>query len=165
MANYNFNKDLIIGEDGEQVVIDDLISLGATYESNNKTNSHDLIVLFKGKPISYECKTDVYDDTGNMFIETQCRGKASGISVTQAEWFVTYFKKLKEIWYIRTKELKEILSSHEHKQINQCGDKNSNTEGYLLNKNMYRDSFIVRHSVKHTLIITKWQKKHKPNLL
>lgn len=164
MANYNFRKDIVIGEDGEQVMIDDLISMGATYDSSNKTNSHDVIINYKDKQISYECKTDVYDDTGNMIIETSCRGKDSGILVTKAEWFVTYFKKLNEIWYIRTSKLKEILATHVHEKRNNIGDAGSNTEGYLLNKNKFRDEFIVRDPIKHTEIIRKWQKKYKRNL-
>lgn len=162
MANYNFNKDLIIGEEGEQVVIDDLISMGAVYESNNKNNTHDVIVNFNNRKISYECKTDFFEDTGNMFIETSCRGKDSGIMVTKADWFVTYFKKLNEIWYIKTPKLKNIMATHEHKKAIDSGDANSNTQGILLNKNMFRDEFIVRHSIKHTEIIKKWQKKYKP---
>ena len=161
MANYNFKEDIKIGEDGEQVMIDDLITLGAIYESNNKTNTHDVILQYKGKSISYECKTDVFDDTGNMFIETQCRGKDSGINVTKAEWFVTYFKKLNEIWYIKTENLKQILNNFEHKISKNSGDHNSNTIGVLLNKNMFRDEFIVRDSIKHVEIIRKWQKKYK----
>jgi hypothetical protein len=161
MANYNFNKDIVIGEEGEKVVIEDLVSMGATYDSDNKTNTHDVIVTFKGKPISYECKTDMFDDTGNMFIETSCRGKESGIMVTKADWFVTYFEKLREIWYIKTDKLKEILNKHEHRKATQSGDLNSDTEGVLLNKNMFRDYFIVRHSIKHVEIIKKWQKKYK----
>ena len=163
MANYDFNKDLILGEEGEQVIITDLLTMGAEYDSDNKNNTHDIIVTYKNKKISYECKTDFFDDTGNMFIETSCRGKASGISVTKAVWFVTYFKKLNEIWYIKTAKLKEILNNHEHKKATQSGDAGSNTEGLLLNKNMFRDEFIVRHSIKHTEIIRKWQKKYKKN--
>jgi hypothetical protein len=44
MANYDFNKDIEIGEDGEYVVRLDLESLGATFVSDNKNNSHDLIM-------------------------------------------------------------------------------------------------------------------------
>ena len=163
MGNYNFNKDIVIGEKGEKVLIEDLVSMGAIYDSDNKTNTHDVIVTFKGKPISYECKTDMFDDTGNMFIETSCRGKKSGIMVTKADWFVTYFEKLNEIWYIKTDKLKEILNNHEHRKATQSGDLNSDTEGILLNKYMFRDEFIVRHSIKHIEIIKKWQKKYKKN--
>ncbi len=163
MANYNFNKDIQIGEDGEKILINDLISMGATYHSDNKTNSHDILVEYKGKLVSYECKTDVFNDTGNMFIETNCRGKLSGISVTQAEWFVTYYQKLNEIWYIKTSALKDILNNHTHQISTNSGDKNSNTTGVLLNKNMFRDEFIVRDAIKHTEIIRKWQKKYKLN--
>jgi len=161
MANYNFNKDLIIGEAGENVVIEDLISMGAIYDSNNKDNTHDIIVIFNNEKISYECKTDIYDDTGNMFIETNCRGKESGILVTKAKWFVTYFKQLNEIWYIKTDKLKEILNKCEHKIAEQSGDANSNTIGVLLNKYMFRNDFIVRDSIKHKVIIHKWQKKNQ----
>lgn len=163
MANYNFETDILIGENGEQVIIDDLISMGGIFDSNNKTNSHDIIMIYDGKAISYECKTDVFDDTGNMFIETKCRGKASGVSVTKAKWFVTYFKKLNEIWYIKTSKLKTILKNNEHKIASKCGDLNSGTEGYLINKNMFRDKFIVRDSIRHKEIIPKWQKKRKSN--
>jgi hypothetical protein len=161
MANYDFKKDIVIGEEGEQVMLEDLIAMGATYDSCNKNNSHDIIVTRKGKNISYECKTDFFHDTGNMFIEFSCRGKDSGISVTQAEWFVTYFKQLNEIWYIKTSKLKDILKNHEHKVAEQSGDAGSNTMGYLLNKNMFRDEFIVRDPIKHIEIIRKWQKKYK----
>lgn len=159
MANYNFKKDIVLGEEGENVILKDLLSMGGTFDSDNKTNSHDLIVKFKNREYSYECKTDFFDDTGNMFIETHCRGKESGILVTKADWFVTYFKKNNEIWYIKTAKLKEILNGHEHKKTTQSGDANSETQGYLLNKNMFRNDFIVRDSVKHTQIIRKWQKK------
>lgn len=164
MANYNFNKDIILGEEGEEVMINDLISMGATYNSSNRTNSHDVTVTFKGKNITYECKTDFFDDTGNMFIETSCRGKDSGISVSKADWFVTYFKKLNEIWYIKTQNLKKILSEHTHTHATQCGDNGSNTKGVLLNKNKFRDEFIVRDPIKHVEIIRKWQKKYQKRL-
>ena len=161
MANYNFREDIKIGEDGEQTIINDLVSMGAGYESNNKTNSHDIIVTYKGKSVSYECKTDIFHDTGNMFIETACRGKESGINVTKADYFVTYFKKLNEIWYIKTSKLKDILSTYEHKKTKDSGDAGSHTEGILLNKNLFRDEFIVRDPIKCVEIIRKWQKKYK----
>lgn len=151
MANYNFKKDLLIGEQGEKVIIEDLISLGATYQSDNKTNTHDIIVLYKDVPVSYECKTDFYRDTGNMFIETECRGKPSGISVTKAKWFVTYFKKLNEAWYIKTSDLKRLIEEHTslHTFRSSVGDTNSNTKGYLIKKELFKDHFIIRDPIQH----------------
>ena len=105
MANYNFNKDLAIGEKGEKDVLFDLESMGAKFIDDNKDNCYDLLVEKGGIQLKYEIKTDVYCfpqfDTGNMFIEFECRGKTSGIEVTKADWFVMHYKYLKEIWYIK----------------------------------------------------------------
>ena len=156
MGNYNFKEDLILGEEGEKIILDDLISLGAKYQSDNKTNSHDIIVLYNDKPITYECKTDFYRDTGNIFIETECRGKPSGISVTKAKWFVTYFKKMNEIWYIKTEDLKRIIREYEssHSFRSSVGDKGSNTKGYLIKKELFKKDFIIRDPIKHINLYT-----------
>jgi hypothetical protein len=145
MANYDFNKDIIIGEQGEKVVLDDLKSLGATIVvGSNNNNKYDFIVKYKGEELSYECKTDFYKDTGNLFVEVRCRGKESGISVTKADWFVTYFTKTKELWYIKTIDLKELIELVPHPRTKNSGDKGSGTEGYLIDKNKFRNRFIVR---------------------
>jgi len=148
MANYNFNDDIIIGEDGEQVVIDDLRELGAHFVSNNKDNKWDIIVNIDNENISYEIKTDVFckpeNDTGNIFVEYECRGKGSGIMVTQAKWFVTYYQYLREIWYIQTDVLKQLIMDNDIPQIEFSGDKGSNTKGWLLPRYPYKKHFIVR---------------------
>jgi hypothetical protein len=42
-------------------------------------------IIFSGK---IECKRDkLTHKTGNVFIEYQCRGKPSGLSITQANWW------------------------------------------------------------------------------
>ena len=38
MAEYNFNKDIIVGENGESTVVNDLILMGASFISDNKWN-------------------------------------------------------------------------------------------------------------------------------
>ena len=147
MANYNFNKDILIGEEGENVVINYLESLGAKLISKNKNNSHDTIVEFNGELVSYEIKTDVYctpdRDTGNIFIEYECRNKPSGIEVTQAKWFVYYFKFLNEIWFIKTDNLKQIIQENDIRKTNMSGDKGSNTKGYLIKRKNFIENFIV----------------------
>ena len=144
MANYDFNKDLKLGHRGENLILEDLKKLGATLISKNDTNSHDLLVNFNGQKLRIECKTDVYKNTGNYFVETKCRGKDSGITVTQSDIFVTYFLNTSEIWYIKTNSLKSIIKKYPHKKIYMGGDKNSNTEGLLIRKDKYKNHFTVR---------------------
>lgn len=148
MGNYNFKKDLIIGEEGEMTVVKDLESIGGKLITDNKNNSHDLIIEKNGVQLKYEIKTDVFCfpqfDTGNMFIEFECRGKKSGIEVTTADWFVMYYKYLKEIWYIKTDDLKQLIKDNDFFKTEFSGDQYSNTRGYLIPREKYKKHFIVR---------------------
>jgi len=143
--HYNFHKDLELGVEGEDVVLNDLISMGAEVViGSNDNNAYDFAISHKGKTLYYECKTDFYKDTGNLFVEVKCRDKWSGICVTKADWFVTYFKTTNEIWYIKTEDLKQLIKNNEHRLSTMAGDKGSRTKGYLIDKNKYREHFIVR---------------------
>jgi hypothetical protein len=153
MAEYNFNEDIHVGEAGEKIVIRDLESLGLKFISDNKNHTHDVIMEKQnGDMVSYEIKTDVLIkpdmDTLNMFIEFESRGNPSGISTTQAEWFVMFFKHLREVWYIRTKDLKELLAETNCRITEMAGDLNSNTKGYLLPRYVHQKKFIVRRIPK-----------------
>jgi hypothetical protein len=154
MANYSFEKDIILGEEGEYTVRLDLESVGGRFIGDNKDNSHDLTMempirlLPDYKLVSYEIKTDVFCrpdlDTGNIFIEFESRGKKSGISVTKAEWFVTYFKHFNEIWYIKSNKLRELISENKFKIHSDSGDLGSNTKGYLIPRYQFKKLFKVR---------------------
>jgi hypothetical protein len=154
MANYNFKKDINIGEAGEAIVKLDLESIGGVFISDNKDNKYDLLMdmPLRGesgyKKVSYEIKTDVfckpYLDTGNIFIEFECRGSDSGISVSEADWFVTYFQHFREIWYIKTDKLKKLIINNDFKKTELSGDLNSNTKGYLIPRYQFKKYFKVR---------------------
>jgi hypothetical protein len=158
MANYDFNKDILLGEAGEEVVKNDLELLGGSYVSDNKDKKYDLIMDMpvRGglgyKKVSYEIKTDVYCrphlDTGNMFIEFESRGSESGISVSEADWFVTYFEHFREIWYIKTNKLRKLIAENKFKQTELSGDLNSNTKGYLIPRYQFKSHFKVRRVKK-----------------
>ena len=149
MGNYDFNKDIHLGEAGEVVVVEDLKTLGVEFISDNKDNKYDVLMKKNGKEITYEIKTDVFcrpdSDTGNLFIEFECRGKKSGIEVTQADLFVTYYKHLREIWYIRTSNLKDLIKDNDFKVTEFSGDTDSNTKGYLIPRYQFKPHFIVRN--------------------
>jgi hypothetical protein len=154
MANYNFKKDINIGEAGETIVKLDLESIGGVFISDNKDFKYDLLMdmPLRGKSgykkVSYEIKTDVfckpYLDTGNIFIEFECRGSDSGISVSEADWFVTYFQHFREIWYIKTDKLKNLIINNDFKKTELSGDLNSNTKGYLIPRYQFKKYFKVR---------------------
>jgi hypothetical protein len=161
MAHYNFNKDISEGEDGELTVIEHLKKLGGTLLQQNKDNRYDVIIERNGKKIKYEIKTDFFCkpsyDTGNIFVEVECRGKNSGIMVTQADWFVNYFKHFNEIWYIKTKDIIKLID--ENRQIlvkkENSGDKDSVTKGWLIPKWRLHENFIVFDSITHKRKTTK----------
>jgi len=149
MANYNFKEDIIIGEDGEKIVIKDLESMGGKFLKDNKTKTHDLTFDFPKKDgVKYEVKTDVtckpYADTTNMFIEIESRNGPSGIHVTEADWFVMYYKYFDELWYISTSDLKKLIRDNDFKITEQAGDEGSNTSGVLIPRYQFKKYFKVR---------------------
>jgi hypothetical protein len=154
MANYNFKKDIELGEEGEYIIRLDLESVGGKFIEDNKDNAYDLIMEMPIRSdstfrlVSYEIKTDVFCrpdmDTGNIFVEFESRGKDSGITVTKAEWFVTYFKHFNEVWYIKSDKLRKLISENEFRVHNDSGDFGSNTRGYLIPRYQLKKYFKVR---------------------
>lgn len=151
-GEYNFTKDLIKGEAGENEIIKYMISLGFEFISNNKDNKYDAIMKFNNTEYKYEFKTDMYctpkNDTKNLVVEIRSRGKDSGIAVTQADYFVTYYPHLGEIWNIKTLDLKKLLERDKIKIKEGAGDPGSNTAFYLIHRPTYRKYFKVHTTVK-----------------
>lgn len=147
MANLDFRTDLMLGNTGEKQVVTFLESKGCTFKSFNNDNKYDLLMVKNGKDVTYEIKTDVkcapLFDTGNIFIEFESRKKPSGISTTQAEWFVTYFEYLNELWFIKTNVLKTLIQNNDFPIFRDAGDIGSETHGYLIKRKQYLDNFHV----------------------
>ena len=124
----------------------------STLLSKNNDNRFDAIIERNGKISKYEIKTDFFCkptyDTGNIFVETECRGKASGINVTIADWFVTYYINLNEIWYIKTKDMLKLIEENKQNLIfkRNSGDKDSKTHGWLIPRWKYTNWFKVYNS-------------------
>ena len=147
MANLNFNQDLVLGNSGEIVIKEFLEKKGCEFINLNDDNQYDLKMKKNNNEITYEIKTDVFVapiyDTGNIFIEYESRGKYSGISVTKADWFVTYFKYLKEIWFIKSETLKTLIQENEFPIFYDAGDVGSATHGYLIKRKDFKEYFHV----------------------
>lgn len=164
IKDYNFKTDIDVGEKGEKIISDFLISHNFKLISDNKDNKYDLKMLTHNNvPTTIEIKTDFYcypertitlennvektikaRDSGNMFIEKECRGKLSGISVTKSKWFVIYYPYLQKAWFIRTNSLKKLIDDNNF-HVATGGDPGSNTKGYLIKRSFFKKHFKVEN--------------------
>jgi hypothetical protein len=119
------------------------------YLESNHDNKYDIKMLTvrDEKTLTYEIKTDVkcapLFDTGNIFIEFTSRKKPSGILVTQADWFVTYFQYLNELWFIKSDKLLDPINDNDFPIFKDAGDLGSETHGYLINRREFFKHFYV----------------------
>jgi hypothetical protein len=106
--NNDFRFDLEVGKEGERLVDN----------------------IFKSKRL--EVKRDFWiGRTGNIAIEYESRGNPSGISTTQAEYWVIIFAKEYEekvILILETERLKEVARKYlRDGKIKKMGDSNTST--------------------------------------
>lgn len=146
VGKYNFNEDLGTGVSGEELIKNFLISKGFKFINENHDNKYDLLMSYNDLEIKYEVKTDVFlsreNDTGNLVVEFESRNKPSGISVTEANYYVYFIPKLNEIWNIKMEKLKELIES-ESFRVASGGDKGSNTKMHLIPRNKYKKHFRI----------------------
>lgn len=137
-------RDLEDGQKGEKVIATILSKkLGKEIDHFNNDYRYDFIL----NDIKWEVKTDCWEHykgriTGNIFIEYQCGMNPSGILTTEAKWFVYYFPYLEEAFFIKVKNLKELLNNKELRHIESAGD-GGKVKGFLINRNTFRDHFKV----------------------
>lgn len=160
MGNYNFKLDLPIGKRGESIWVEYITSVcGGEYLEECNTNEWDIKLQSRKKSTyKYEVKNDVYIapgrrlpngyyakgfDTGNIFIEFQCRGKDSGILVTTADYWVNLFNYFNEFWVIPVHKLKKLIGENNFHTTERSGDDGSNTCGYLIPREKFKEHFKV----------------------
>ena len=150
----NYNMALKMGEKGESIIRIFLENLGYVFVSKCENISHDYKFVKGGKEQIFEIKTDVAHlfvgddgnlrDTGNIAIEYESRGKKSGIAATSAEFFVTYYPQINEVWLIKTEKLKELIRANKDtiKKV-EGGDTDSRTKMFLLKREKFKSEFRV----------------------
>jgi hypothetical protein len=163
MADYNFKTDFVIGKFGEYCWLRILETKGGIFMKMCDNNEYDLMVFTNGKEVKHEVKTDVYcypnyevfhpiekkmvqvegKDTGNIFIENNSYGKKSGVNVCKADWFVYYYPYLGQFWLIKVADLKKLVKVENFEYKKYSGDAGSNTEGWVIPREQYRDNFKV----------------------
>ena len=167
IMHYNFNQDIVDGEEGEKRVAsllcdkcDAIISV-----KHNNDNKYDWkIDLDNGDSITVEVKSDMMiGRTGNFAFETRCRGKDSGINVTQSDLFVVYcHENNKEHAYAFRTEYVRNLVKYGNYSLVSGGDKDKDgnpvTEMVLVPKDdVYRDMSDI--TVKASIDLRKFAKE------
>lgn len=149
-TNYNakFHKDLKGGQLGEKVIAKWLETYKdfETIDFGND-NKYDIEMKKDDKSIFLEVKTDRYEylkkvSTGNIFIETTCSGKPSGIHTTKSDIFVYFFPDFEEAFFIKTKDLKELIKNPLLRRTERSGD-GGRVTGLLIDRKEFRNSFRV----------------------
>lgn len=132
MGYYDFQTDLLNAQSKEVELADLLRTRGkVVYVSLNNDNRWDLeLTMPDGRFITVEVKHDMtHERTGNLGVEFECRGKASGIDVTMADWWC--FALYDGFWVIKTDKLRELIAQNRHFRIAVGGDPGSQTKMYL----------------------------------
>ena len=83
--------------------------------------------IVSGDKTEVKSERDIWTKTGNHFVETESRGKPSGICTTQAKyWSVNFFHKDKFCYNVTVtvKDLKEIVLKYKSKKV-RGGDNNT----------------------------------------
>ena len=112
----DFNYDLEFGHEGEGRVIG-IFNSGAKLE------------------VKRDCKIE---ETGNLYVEFECRGKPSGIITSMADWWIFQNKDLTlMLWFQREKLLsacqRMIEENSQGIKVMVGGDEDK-SKGYLVNQ-------------------------------
>ena len=131
MANYNFQKDLLLGKEVEKEALEKLKKwLKIKSVVFNTDYKYDFLVELENSSRTYEVKTDLMcGQTGNTVVEYESRGKLSGISTTEADFWIYKFDD--GFYQIPTKKLKEVIKEQLYFREVNGGDRGSNTKMYL----------------------------------
>lgn len=156
MSKEKFYKDLKDGELGERIVAQHFKSLGFEIVEYNKDIRWDIKLRKDGIERTFEIKTDRWEIfnyvTNNMFIEANCNGKPSGISATQADYFIYFFPDYELAYMIKVDNLKKLINERGDifRRTERAGD-GGRVVGYLVNRNENKHLF-------KTLIIKGFKK-------
>lgn len=146
-CNYNFDLDLPIAQETERQVAKYLVEKGGMkFLNDNNDNRYDIkMQLANGKPITIEIKEDfTCARTGNVGVEFSCRGKPSGIEVSQADLYlykVHTSSGRQELYIIKTEKLKQMIEDRKFFRVVNGGDVGSNSMCYLFKLFVIKENF------------------------
>lgn len=165
--DFEFNRDNGYGKIGEKMSKQYFEQIGATVvrdsEKKNDLKKFDFEIEIAEKLQKVENKTDSWiipdktientetgltyfvqgRDSGNIVVEFSSWGKDSGIVATESDIWVNFFHYFNEIWIISVSRLRKLIRENDFKIFYNMGQKNSQTHGYLIPREMFREHFKV----------------------
>jgi hypothetical protein len=143
--NLKFTTDLKQGNIGERIIAKKLKENGYNILEFGNTMDWDIKIEKDGFIKTIEVKTDRWEyfhnmTTNNMFLETKCNGKPSGIIGTKADYFIYFYPEHELAYLIRTDEIIKLANYGSRKAY--VADKNK-VIGYTINRFQYQDQFKI----------------------
>lgn len=131
MGNYNFRLDLERAKETEKKAVEKLRKWLTIEEVTfNEDFRYDFEVKLSNSTRKYEVKEDLQcGQTGNTVVEYEYRGNPSGISTTEADFWIYKFDD--GFYQIATHKLKEVITEKLYFREVVGGDRGSNTKMYL----------------------------------
>ena len=132
--HYDFKKDLQDGQLAEREAIEKLqvhFPEISDFEQSD-TKNYDIKGILDGSPITFEVKNDLMaHKTGNVAIEYKCRGKASGLSTSKADYWIYKFDNTFFLFKTETLRQRLFIEKAYFRPVT-GGDVGSNTKMYLV---------------------------------
>lgn len=145
---YDFKQDFPIAQRTEREVGE---ILEQRYQGKvmeyGKTNKYDILFKTNTRLLKFEVKEDfTCEKTGNVGVEFECRGKPSGIQVSEADFYI--YKVHSQYGDVRyflcsTKCLKKMIADKEYFRIVTGGDPGSNSKNYLFKYETFIRNFKI----------------------
>lgn len=145
--NYDFRKDFPIARKTEAQIaqyLSDKQNMKFLGECNN--SDYDIrMETPSGKKITIEIKEDFScARTGNVGVEYECRGRASGIEVSKADFYIYKVHQpdgKKGVYVIQTPQLKKLIEDREYFRTVVGGDPGSFSKNYLFKLDVIKNNF------------------------
>lgn len=133
MGRYNFQLDLATAKETEKEAVEKLHKwLKIKNVHFNRDYKYDFRLEFEDgtNPRTYEVKEDFQcGQTGNTVVEYECRGKDSGITTTEADYWIYKFDD--GFYQISVPKLRQVIKEQLYFREVVGGDRGSNTKMYL----------------------------------
>jgi len=142
--NYNFRQDLPVAQKTEYEVARLLCDV---YKADARTiemchdNRYDIKAFINNGWFTFEVKEDfTCERTGNVGVEYSCRGKPSGIAVSQADFYIYKIHSQEQgivFLIFSTKHLKALVDEKLYFRTVNGGDAGSDSLNYLFKYNTF----------------------------